>query len=146
MLYEAVFWGAGDDKPPFEEGLEYPGVSNALAGWGERDGDIAVVAEIDFKQIGAAWIRYWTDDNNIRGYYDENIPVLVIGVSQDYRHQGIGGKMISWLVDYAGMQGIARISLMVSKDNYAINLYGQCGFVEYADKGNSVIMVREIDA
>ncbi len=33
---------------------------------------------------------------------------------------------------------------MVSKDNYAINLYKQQGFQEYADKEDAFIMVREI--
>ena len=75
---------------------------------------------------------------------DESIPVLAIGVHPDYRHQGIGKKMIEWLVDYAMNRGIQKVSLMVSKDNYAINLYRQCGFAEYADKGDSVIMLREI--
>ena len=44
MLFEAVFWRASDNKPSLEEGLAYPEVSNALAGFGEREGDVAVVA------------------------------------------------------------------------------------------------------
>ena len=68
MLYEAVFWRAGEKKPPFEEGLKYPGVSNALVEWGERDGDAAVVAVIDTNPVGAAWYRYWTESNSTRGY------------------------------------------------------------------------------
>ena len=30
MLYEAVFWRGGPDKPSFKEGLAYSGVMNAL--------------------------------------------------------------------------------------------------------------------
>ena len=87
---------------------------------------------------------FWTDGNFIRGYIDEITPVLVIGVQSDYRHQGIGTKMIEWLIDYASKHSIQKISLMVSKDNYAINLYRQQGFLEYADKGDAFIMVRKI--
>ena len=144
MLYEAVFWRASANKPSFEEGLAYPEVSRALADWGERDGDIAVVATNDSIRVGAAWIRYWTDDNFINGYIDETMPVLVIGVHRDYRHRGIGGRMIGWLVDRASKRSIERISLSVSKDNYAIDLYRQQGFLEYADRGDAFIMVREI--
>jgi ribosomal protein S18 acetylase RimI-like enzyme len=41
-------------------------------------------------------------------------------------------------------RAIQRLSLSVSKDNYAINLYRQQGFLEYVDKGDWFIMVREI--
>ena len=144
MLYEAVFWRASVIKPLFEEGLAYPDVSKSLADWGERDGDTAVVATINSIAVGASWYRYWTDDNFIIGYIDETTPVLVIGVHRDYRHQGIGRKMIEWLIDRASKHVILRISLSVSKDNYALDLYKQQGFLEYADKGDAFLMVRKI--
>jgi len=143
MLYEAVFWRATVNKPSFEEGLAYPDVTKSLADWGERDGDTAVVATLNSIPIGASWYRFWTDDNFILGYIDEITPVLVIGVHSDYRHQGIGKKMIGWLIDYASKHSIQRISLSVSKDNYAINLYKQQGFLEYADNGDAFLMVRK---
>lgn len=144
MLYEAVFWRASHNKPSFEEGLSYPDVRNALAGFGGRDGDIAVIAIIDSIPAGAAWYRFWNDSNFIRGYFDKETPVLVIGVHRDYRHKGIGKKMIAWLIDHASKHNIQRISLCVSKDNYAINLYKQQGFHEYKDNGDSLIMVRSL--
>ena len=144
MLYEAVFWRASVNKPSFEEGLAYLDVSKSLADWGERDGDTAVVATINSFPIGASWYRFWTDGNFINGYIDEIIPVLVIGVHSDYRRQGIGKKMIEWLIDYASKHSIQKISLSVSKDNYAINLYKQQGFLEYTDRGDALIMVRKI--
>jgi len=144
ILYEAVFWRASVNKPSFEQGLAYPEVSKSLADWGERDGDIAVIANVDSMPAGAAWYRYWTDDNFINGYMEENTPVLVIGVHSDYRHRGIGKKMMDWLIEYASKHAIQKLSLSVSKDNYAINLYKQQGFVEYADKGDVFLMVRKI--
>ncbi|MCP4421585.1 MAG: GNAT family N-acetyltransferase [Chloroflexi bacterium] len=144
MLYEAVFWRPNPNKPSFEEGLAAPGVSNALVDWGKRDGDIAVIALVDSIPAGAAWYRFYTDDNFIRGYVEEAIPTLVIAVHRGYRHQGIGRKMIEWLIDHASMHNIQKISLMVSKDNPAINLYGKCGFLAYADKGDSLLMLRKI--
>ena len=146
MLYEAVFWRAGADRPALEEGLAYADVERSLTDWGRRGGDTAVVATLDSRPVGAAWYRFWNDGNLIRGYIDEATPVLVIGVHRDYRHQGVGTEMIEWLVDYATRQAVQRISLMVSKDNYAINLYRQQGFLEFADKGDSLIMVRNTQA
>ena len=144
MLYEAVFWRAAVNKPSFEEGLAYPEVIKAIADWGERDGDTAVVATINSIPVGAAWYRFWTEDNFINGYIEEITPVLVIGIQREYRHQGIGGKMIEWLIDYASKHAIQKISLSVSKDNYALNLYNQQGFLEYDDKGDAFLMVRKI--
>jgi len=144
MFYEAVFWRDSVNKPSFEEGLAYPDVSKSLADWGERDGDTAVVALVNSIPVGAAWYRFWNDRYFDRGYVDENTPVLAIGVHQDYRHQGIGKRMMGWLIDHASKSSIQRISLMVSKDNYAINLYRQHGFLEYGDKGDAFIMVRKI--
>ena len=144
MLYEAVFWRDPVNRPSFEDGMAYPEVSKSLADWGGRAGDTAVVALVHSKPVGAAWYRYWIDDNFIRGYVDPLTPVIVIGVHQDYRHQGIGTKMIQWLLEAASRASVPEVSLMVSKDNYAQNLYRQCGFLEYADRGDSWIMVREI--
>jgi len=146
MLYEAVFWRSIGNGPSLEEGLAYPDVSKILADWGQRAGDTAVVATVDATPVGASWYRFWTDDNRMRGYIDEATPVLVIGVHADHRHQGIGTEMIEWLVQRASEQAIERISLMVSKDNYAIHLYRQQSFVEYADNGDAFVMVRNVQA
>jgi len=143
MLYEAVFWRPNPNRPSFQEGIAEPGVSNALVDWGDRDGDVAVIALIDSISAGAAWYRFYTDDNSIRGYIEKTTPTLVIAVHKDYRRQGIGEKMIEWLIDDASNRSIQYISLMVSKDNHAINLYRKCGFLEYADKGDSLLMLRK---
>ena len=143
MLYEAVFWRVDVDKPSFDEGLAYPDVGKSLAGWGARDGDIAVVAAMDSMQVGAGWVRFWTESNTIRGFVEEGTPVLVFGVHPDYRHRGIGTTMIDWLITYTSEHGVPRISLAVSKDNYALDLYRQQGFREVEDTGDSYLMVRE---
>ncbi len=146
MLYEGVYWRAiaNATNPPFEEGLTPPGVNNALVNWEEREGDIAVVASVDSHLAGAAWYRFYTDDNSIRGYIEDTIPALVIAVHRDYRCQGIGKQLIEWLIDHASIHQIRQISLMVSKDNHAIHLYRQCGFHVYADKGDSLLMLCKI--
>jgi len=143
MLYEAVFWRKKEnERPPFEEGLNYDGVKNALEDWQSREGDTALIAQIDSKPAGAVWYRYFTKENSIRGYYDDAVPVIVIGVHRDYRRMGIGSKMMQGIFEYAISHNISRLSLCVSKDNYALNLYKQQGFVEHIDIGDSYIMVK----
>lgn len=146
MLYEAVFWRPNPNKPSFETGLANPGASNALVDWGARAGDTAVIALADAIPAGAAWYRFYTADNAIRGYLDETIPVIVIAVHENYRRQGIGSKMITWLLEYASRHHIEKLSLMVSKDNHALKLYRKCGFLEYADAGDSLLMLRKTEA
>jgi ribosomal protein S18 acetylase RimI-like enzyme len=143
MLYEAVFWRPNPNKPSFEEYLTDPSV--ALMDWGEREGDTAVIALVDSIPAGAAWFRFYTDDNCIRGYINETIPAIAIAVHKNYRRQGIGEKMIEWLIDHASKHNIQELSLMVSKDNHAIRLYRKCGFLEYADKGDSLLMLRKTE-
>jgi ribosomal protein S18 acetylase RimI-like enzyme len=140
MEYEAIYWRAlaQGNAPSFEA------VNNASADWGERDGDVAVVALVESIPAGAAWYRFYTDDNCIRGYIEDTIPVVVIAVQRDYRRQGIGKHLLEWLIDHASTHNIHKISLMVSKDNHALHLYRKCGFLDYADKGDSLLMLRTI--
>ncbi len=145
MLYEAIFWRPNPNKPSFEEALALPDISNDLADWGKREGDTAVIALVDSTPAGAAWYRFYTEENSIRGYIDEAIPVIVIAVHADYRHQGIGPKMMAWLIQQAAAQNIRELSLMVSKDNSAMKLYRKCGFAAYEDTGDSLLMLRKIE-
>jgi len=144
MDYEAVFWRANPNKPSLETVLANPRASNALVDWGARAGDTAVIALVDASPAGAAWYRFYTEDNAIRGYIDEMIPVIVIAVHQNYRRQGIGEKMMAWLLDQASKHNIEKLSLMVSKDNQALKLYRKCGFLEYEDQEDSLLMWRKI--
>ncbi|MDJ0952823.1 MAG: GNAT family N-acetyltransferase [Acidimicrobiia bacterium] len=144
MLYEAVFWRGGPHAPSFEEALADPNLSVALADWGARDGDTAVVATLGATPVGAAWIRYYTDDCFINGFVEPETPVLVVAVAGGYRRRGIGGKLMTWLLDQAAAQSIPKVSLSVTKDNHALDLYRKQGFREVVDRGDSFLMVCEI--
>ena len=144
MLYEGVFWRASADKPSFEEGLALPEVKKQLADWGRRAGDTAVVATIESVPVGAAWYRFWTDDRPCSGYIGKHTPVLAIAVHRNYRNQGIGTRMLGWLIDRAAEHSIQAVSLSVSKDNRAKKLYRRLGFEEYVDRGDAFTMVRRV--
>ncbi len=145
MLYEAVFWRRDDKRPSFEEAFtDFPGVIKSLADWSERAGDTAVIATLDGSPVGAAWYRYWTEENTIRGYMDDHVPVVVIGVHAGFRGKRVGTALLSGLIEQAQKEGVPRLSLMVAKDNYALKLYQQQGFVYHSETEDSFTMVREL--
>ncbi len=143
MLFEAVFWSRGNDRPSLEEGLSYDYTKHILMDFGSRDGDLAVIAQMDGVKAGAAFIRYWNDDVHMRGYISKDIPVLVIGVVAAYRHQGIGGKLIEFLKEVAQERNISKISLCVTKGNVAYQLYIKQNFRIVEDIGTSYNMLWE---
>jgi len=144
MLYEGVFWRIHSDRPSYDEALALPDVRAQLANWGQRHGDTAAVAIVASVPVGAAWYRFWSAEDHIGGYVDDGTPVLALAVHRDHRHRGIGRQLIRWLIDRAAACSVAQISLSVSKDNSALQLYRQLGFEEYADRGDALTMVRRI--
>ena len=146
MLYEAVYWRSiqRNVNPPFDEGLAASGVCNALDDWGSRVGDTALIFDSDSTPAGAAWYRFYNETNAIRGYLDEETPVIVLAVVSEYRRQGIGTMLITALLERASRRGTRRVSLMVSSDNHAHALYEKCGFRVCANTGDSYLMTREV--
>lgn len=146
MLFEAVFWSRKEeDRPSLEEGLSYDYTKHVLVDFGKREGDIAVIAEIDGKRAGAAFIRCWNDIENIRGYLSEDIPVLAIGVAEGFRNQGVGSALLESLKNESIKNGISKISLCVTKTNVAYQLYVKQGFQVVEDIEDSYNMLWQAE-
>ncbi|MEM7736933.1 MAG: GNAT family N-acetyltransferase [Deinococcota bacterium] len=146
MLYEAVYWRsiAQGTNPPIDEGVSVPSVWQALENWGARAGDTAVIALKDSARAGAAWFRYYTASRSIRGYIDDSTLVVVLAVHRDYRRLGIGLQLVEQLIEVARVEGIQRLSLMVSNDNHALGLYQKCGFELLDEVDSSSLMVLQL--
>ena len=146
MLFEAVFWSRTENnRPSLEEGLSYDYTKHVLIDFGKRKGDIAVIVEIDGEKAGAAFIRYWNDEVNLRGYISEDIPVLVIAVAKAYRRQGVGSVLLEMLKRVAEENDILKISLCVTKNNVAYQLYANHEFkiVEEIDSSYNMLWKGE---
>lgn len=139
MLYEAAYWRA-DNRPDLEAGLSVPEIHKLLTNWG-RCGDCAVVAENEGRRIGAAWFRFWDDNDHSYGYVSADIPEVAIGLFEDCRGMGIGRQLLERLLAEATSAGIDQVSLSVEKDNPALNLYRSLGFHEVQTIGNAYTMV-----
>ena len=108
--------------------------------FGNRDGDICYVAEIDSRIIGAAWVRIMND----YGHIEEGVPSWAISICKDYRGQGIGAALMKAVLDELKAQGYDRTSLSVQKENPAWHLYKRLGFTVIEETDQEYIMVLSV--
>ena len=70
-------------------------------------------------------------------YYTNPIPLLGIGILDEYQGRGFGKKLIQFLIDAARRTNRDGIELTTLPDNHrAYALYEQVGFRHYADVNN----------
>lgn len=80
----------------------------------------------------------YNENNQLLGYLEysliyDRIEIDNILVSEDNRHQGIGTKLMAYLINQAINLRVVNITLEVRVSNYhAINLYKKFGFREVA--------------
>ena len=93
--------------------------------------------------LGAAWLRYFIDDDPPYGFVAADIPELSIGVSPASRGQGLGTRLCTRLLAHAHARGIRQVSLSLEKANPARGLYERFGFDTIRDDGDAVTMLRQ---
>lgn len=145
MLLEAAFWRAGTPNPPPDDALATPPLRPYHAGWGRR-GDRGLVAEHDASPVGAAWYRRFDRHEHGYGFIDAAIPELTVGVAPDHRRRGIGGALLSALLEQAERDSVPAVSLSVEDDNPARHLYEALGFRTVSRGRGAVTMVVEVGA
>jgi len=144
MLFEAFYWdpqAPRPDRSAFQENGEF---RKLLAGWSEREGDTAVVAEVADRPIGAAWYRYWRPELHSYGFVDATIPELAIGVDPGYRSRGVGRALLSSLISTAHAVRVPALSLSVSPANFALHLYESLGFHRVGKSGTSLTLLLRL--
>ena len=142
MLFEAAYWRAGE-RPSLEVGLSTPELAPLLAEWG-RPGDLAVIAESESQQMGAAWLRRWDDRHHSYGYVSSEVPELGLGVAERFRRRGVGRLLLERLLTDAARAGAERVSLSVERDNPALRLYQAIGFTTVEVVGDACTMVIRV--
>jgi ribosomal protein S18 acetylase RimI-like enzyme len=144
MLYEAAN-RPGTDWPPFEDCIEEPENRRHWIGWMTRGGDLGVIAELAQTPVGAAWVRRMREDE-LRPLDDPAVPVLAIGVEAEYRGRGVGGRLMTALLDRARDAGAGAIDLDTGSFNEAaVKLYHSHGFVDIDHYGDGIRMRIVLD-
>jgi ribosomal protein S18 acetylase RimI-like enzyme len=146
MVLHATNWHPSRAPLSEQQVMREPKLAHYAAGW-PQPGDLGVVVEDGGGNgHGAAWLRYFTDDDPSFGFLDAETPELSIGVSPESRGRGLGTQLCTRLFDAAEARGIRRISLSVEKANPALGLYRRLGFEVVRDDGDAVTMLRQSPA
>jgi ribosomal-protein-alanine N-acetyltransferase len=128
MLVEAAY-RPEFDRPSVEEMLASHEIARYIAGWG-RQGDAAVIAvDARGRRLSAAWYRLFPSDDPGFGFIDTLTPEVSIALLPDQRGRGIGSRLLAALIERARREGFSALSLSVSPENPAVDLYRRFGFV-----------------
>ena len=139
FLYEAIFLPEGCAPPP-REILRQPELQVYLSGFGKEKSDFAFVAEADGKIVGAVWVRIMND----YGHIDDNTPSFAISLYKEYRNHGIGTALMKTMLEHLKRVGYRQASLAVQKENYAVKMYRNVGFVVVDENAEEYIMLCKL--
>lgn len=136
FLYEAIFVPEGVAMPP-KSIIKQPELQLYITDFGKEKDDIGLVAEVDKKAIGAAWVRIMHD----YGHIDEHTPSFAISLFKEYRGFGIGTALMKEMLSILKKRGYKQASLAVQKTNYAVKLYKKIGFEIVDENEEEYIML-----
>lgn len=139
FLYEAIFIPNGVEPPP-KSIIYRPELQVYVSEFGKKKHDIAFVAEIDGKIVGAVWVRIMND----YGHVDDNTPSFAISLYKEYRGKGIGSELMKEMLDTLKARGYERASLSVQKGNYAAKMYQKLGFQILGENEEEYLMLKKL--
>lgn len=139
FLYEAIFIPYGV-KPPQKSIIYRPELQVYISEFGKSKHDIALVADINGKIVGAVWIRIMND----YGHIDDKTPSFAISVYKEYRSKGIGTALMSEMLAILKKRGYEQASLSVQKKNFAAEMYRKLGFKTIDENEEEYLMVKKL--
>ena len=140
FLYEAIYQSESSQPIP-RTILQQPPLWKYIENFGSRKGDLCAVAIIDNLIIGAVWVRFV----HSYGFVREKLPELSISLYPEYRSQGIGTQLMLYIQGMLKEAGYYGVSLSVSKQNRAFQLYQTLGFSIVQEKESDYVMVKYLN-
>ena len=141
MLYEAIFMPEGQPRLP-RSIIKEPSLSKYIKNWGKDNSDIALVAQIKEKLVGAIWVRIFSESDKGYGFINETIPELGMAIYSEYRNKGIGKRLIQEMELILQENDLKAVSLSVDKANYAFKFYRKEGFETVYETETSATMIK----
>jgi ribosomal protein S18 acetylase RimI-like enzyme len=143
MLYFAVYVPEGQPLPE-PDVVDRPEIARYVRDWGQaNDRGFVALHTVGEQAIGAAWLRLLRGDKRGFGYVDDTTPELSVAVLPEYRGQGIGTRLLTWLLQVAAEHQPA-VSLSVAAENPALRLYRRLGFDVVGTSGTSLTMKKTL--
>jgi ribosomal protein S18 acetylase RimI-like enzyme len=139
FIYHAIFIPPGTEQPS-RDIIKQPDVFIYIDGFGNKPGDIGVIAETEGKAVGAAWTRIIPG----YGYVDDETPELATSVLPEYRGRGIGTVLMHRLFDLLRERKYKYTSLAVQQKNDAVRFYQRLGYVIVQETNEEFIMLKEL--
>lgn len=139
FLYEAIFIPDGVEPPP-KSIIYRPELQVYISEFGKSKHDIALVADINGKIVGAVWVRIMND----YGHIDDKTPSFAISVYKEYRSKGIGTALMSEMLAILKKRGYEQASLSVQKKNFAAEMYRKLGFKTIDENEEEYLMVKKL--
>lgn len=139
FLYEAIFVPEGVEPPP-RTIVELPELRVYTEGFGTEPCDRGLAAEVQGELAGAVWARIMED----YGHIDDRTPSLAMALYPAYRGKGIGTALLREMLAWLAKDGYGRVSLSVQRTNAAVRLYQAAGFRIWEEKGEELIMVKDL--
>src|ERR1035437_8744169 len=143
MLFQTIFIQEGQPNLP-KSIIKDPSLAKYIENWGKDNLDIALIAEINEKLIGAIWVRTFSESNKGYGFIDETIPEMAMAVYSEYRNKGIGKRFIQEMELMRQENNLKAVSLNVDKANYAFKFYQKEGFETVYQTETSATMIKYI--
>ncbi len=140
FLYEAIFVPEGVELPP-KSIVDAQELQVYISGFGSEPHDIALIAEVDNKAVGAVWVRIMND----YGHIDDETPSFAISLHKEYRGLGIGTEMMKAMLAILKKRGYKQASLAVQKANYAVKMYSKVGFEIVDENDEEYIMLNRLN-
>lgn len=142
-LWPFLGW-AGEELGPRGDGVDavraVPSLRRYLDGFGDRPGDVGVVAVgASGRTVGAAWARLLVgEERSDETFVDEVTPEAAIACRPAERGRGTGDRLLVALIDAARAAGHPALVLSVRQGNPAVRLYERHGFTAIGTIANRV--------
>ena len=139
FIYEAIFIPEGMSPPP-RTIISQPELQVYIRNFGKEKDDICFLAEVDGKVVGAVWVRDMKD----YGHIEDGVPSFAISLYKEYRNSGIGTELMKTMLGELRSKGYEKASLAVQKENYAVKMYKNVGFIIIDENDEEYIMVCDL--
>lgn len=143
FFYRVIYVPGGQPPFPFET-IYKPELYKYIKNLGDKRGDIIFTATAGAEIAGIVWVRLFSSANPGCGYVSDYIPELSISIKEPYQRQGIGTRLIKYILSELEALNCPAVSINVDARNPAKAFYDSLGFEKVKEQDESEIMLKKL--